>query len=179
MLVKWVITACEPGDSNFKHIIRHRLAQFQPPGTQKWTCSLDWFQLPQHRSRCGSHVWNRIGRAWKTFVKYTYRRGPENFDEWLSTNLWWGIDQDTLGPGFSKTRGAQLYGRGLRQNRDAWDFASNTVKSAYIIQTQFGLSDNEFTSSERLRQRLYDRGIWWLRQRHNYPIDSEWYGIFE
>jgi hypothetical protein len=31
LLYKWVVTACEPGHSNFKAILRYRLSHFQPP----------------------------------------------------------------------------------------------------------------------------------------------------
>lgn len=87
LLTKWVVVACEPGYSNFKAILRYRLARTQPPGPQRWADSPDWFQMHQHKSKQGSNVWNRIGRAWKTMVKFTYHTGPENFDEWLATNF--------------------------------------------------------------------------------------------
>lgn len=135
--------------------------------------------MHKHRSKNGSHVWNRIGKAWKILVAYTYVCGPGNFEEWLATNFWWGTGQNMFGPGFSISRGAQLFNAGLQRNADVWDFDTNTVKSAITVQGEFGLTDPETLAWEPVRRRLNGVGGRWLNQVRNRPIPTEWYGIFE
>lgn len=100
-------------------------------------------------------MWNRISKAWKTLVKFTYVRGPDNFDEWLDIPKFLvGSGAKYSGPGFSKSRGAQLYRAGLKRNLDAWDFTTNSIKTIEAVQADFGsMRITEFQAWEALRQR--------------------------
>lgn len=178
LLGKWIIAASEPGNSNFKTILRHKLCQAQPTGVTQWESSMDWFQMHDHKCKNGSHVWNRISKAWKILVKFTYVRGPDNFEEWLSLNFWWGVGQNTLGPGFSKTRGTQLYKAGLKRNVDVWDFNTNSIKSLDVVHRAFGVRHTESQAWKSLRQRLTGIGGRWINQSHNRPLPDAWYGVF-
>jgi hypothetical protein len=121
LMTKWIITACEPGTSSFKTLLRHRLCQLQPLPKGKWPPSMMWFQQKDHKGSGGSSVWNRVLKSWKTLSLALTRLHPASFDEWLGTCFWWGSDQATIGPGLSQDRAAQLCHRGLRSNKDAWD----------------------------------------------------------
>jgi hypothetical protein len=39
LMSKWIVTALEPGMSNFKTLLRHRLNQLQPFSWGKWHCN--------------------------------------------------------------------------------------------------------------------------------------------
>jgi hypothetical protein len=65
LMAKWILAACEPGDSNFKIMLRHRISNFQPYPGGNWPPSLQWFALPSHAAKSGSMVWQRTAQAWK------------------------------------------------------------------------------------------------------------------
>jgi hypothetical protein len=63
LLCKWVVYACEPSHSNFKTLLRHRLASFQPYTHVEWGSSLEWFTMRNHKASSGSKVCNRVTKA--------------------------------------------------------------------------------------------------------------------
>ena len=57
LLCKWIVHACKPGISNFKFVLRYRLAGFQPYIHGKWDQLLEWFTQRGHVATTGSKVW--------------------------------------------------------------------------------------------------------------------------
>jgi hypothetical protein len=82
-------------------------------------------------------------KAWKTMSPAIQMRSPESFEEWLSTSFWWGMGQNTIGPGFSKERATQLHNAGLKWNRSAWDFLNLTIITGIQAKARFGLQLEE------------------------------------
>jgi hypothetical protein len=89
LLCKWIISACEPGSSNLKTMLRHRLSRSQPYHQGKWQRSIRWFLLPNHKAAPGSRVWGRTSHAWMQMVKELSHRLAKSYDEWLCTPFWW------------------------------------------------------------------------------------------
>jgi hypothetical protein len=89
LLIKWVIKACKPGQSNLHATLRFRLASCQPYQGRNWAASLEFFTSPGHSSKKGSLTWNRVTTAWKTFVKSLNCVLPRSFEEACNESLWW------------------------------------------------------------------------------------------
>jgi hypothetical protein len=60
LMSKWVVSACEPGDSNLKKLMQYRLSCFQPYSHGGWNRSLEWFSHHSHKASPGSKIWNRM-----------------------------------------------------------------------------------------------------------------------
>jgi hypothetical protein len=56
LMVKWVVKATEPTNSNLHHMLRFRSENFQP-------------YSPKFQAERGSKVWNQVGTAWRGLVK--------------------------------------------------------------------------------------------------------------
>jgi hypothetical protein len=112
LLCKWMVYACEPGDSNFKLMLRHRLSGFQPLAHEKWGRSMEWFTQTGHTATTGSKVWGRVTRAWKELVGTVQMVPPTSYDEWLNTPFW--QDRESWGPHFSRERAAELHQAGIK-----------------------------------------------------------------
>jgi hypothetical protein len=61
----------------------------------------------------GSKIWERTVRSWKLLVGKLRLLPPNSFEEWLSSFFWWDPNGTSIGPGFSKTRVAALFRRGI------------------------------------------------------------------
>jgi hypothetical protein len=85
-------------------------------------------------------------------------RGPTSFKEWLSTNFWWGVGQDTIGPSFSKDSATTLYQAGLRWNRNAWDYCNHCIISGVCAMMKFRITEEECRARVGIRQRLTGMG---------------------
>lgn len=68
LMCKWVLTSCEPGNSNFKQLLRYRLLHCQPQNGESWPPSLEWFTMPTYKAPTGSKIWGRVMRSWKSLV---------------------------------------------------------------------------------------------------------------
>jgi hypothetical protein len=178
LLVKWIVTACEPDDSNFKLLIRHRLASYQPHAQGKWGRSLEWFPQHNHKAVLGSSTWNRVVRAWKSLASDVNKMAPRTYDEWLSSSFWWYPGVETIGPDFSRARSAELFNKGLQAIRHAWCNNSANIISSQEATTKFGLSPQEYAGWERIRRRLSPIGGQLLLRSSLRPSDNEWIGLF-
>jgi hypothetical protein len=101
-MVKWLVTACKPGVSNFKSMLHYCLLSFQPHPKGRWAPSPMWFQQLDHKGSNASKVWHRVTKSWKIMSPFLKVSRPSLFEEWLSTNFWWGVNQHTIGLGLSK-----------------------------------------------------------------------------
>jgi hypothetical protein len=137
LMVKWIMKAVEPGDSNLHLMLRYRLAHFQPYSSGRWAPSLEFFTLPKFKARRGSPAWTRVGSAWRPLVKELLRVRPISFEEVMSEPFWWSEFSTTIGPGFSKLRATQLHRAGLQHIRDAWE--EDQFISAARAVVKFGL----------------------------------------
>jgi hypothetical protein len=90
LMMKWIISAYEPGTSNFKALLRYRLSHCQPYGRGSWPVTMTWFHLPDHKGASGSPIWQRVIKSWKVMVTSIQVREPTTFEEWLATDFWWG-----------------------------------------------------------------------------------------
>lgn len=109
MHTKWVLKACEPGESNLKTLIRFRLVNYQPYKGGRWGASLRWFIQKGHQAKFGSGVWKRTAIAWKSIVNDIKVAVPNNYDKWINLDFWWTPGFNMIGPNFSKNRAAQLH----------------------------------------------------------------------
>jgi hypothetical protein len=68
LVMKWVIKALEPGSLNLNLMLRYRLSLYQPYRAGRWQPSLEYFTMPNHQSRHGSAVWNRVVASWQRLL---------------------------------------------------------------------------------------------------------------
>jgi hypothetical protein len=87
LMCKWITSACEPGLSNFKTMLRFRLVQFQPYSGGRWEPNLCWFTFKSHTSSKGSDLWSRTTKAWKNLVGELHTVPPRSHEEWLSASI--------------------------------------------------------------------------------------------
>jgi hypothetical protein len=104
LMVKWILKAVEPGNSNLHLLFRFRLAHFQPYSGSRWAPSLEFFTLPKFQAQKGSQAWSRAGVAWRALVMDLSRVKPSSFEEMMSEPFWWSEFTEVIGPGFSKVR---------------------------------------------------------------------------
>jgi hypothetical protein len=130
LMSKWILTAMEPGDSNLKSLLRHRLAQYQLYSGGNWALNLQWFILKNHASKAGSKVWVQTARSWKQLVGGIWSVLIASFEEWLSASIWWDEGFSNISPLFSRLRAAPLSRQGLIHVRDAWLPEDNSFVSS-------------------------------------------------
>jgi hypothetical protein len=65
LMVKWLVKAMEPGNSNLHVILRYRLQMYQPYPGGRWSNSLEFFSVRGHQSHQDFLGWNRATFAWK------------------------------------------------------------------------------------------------------------------
>lgn len=87
LMTKWVLKACEPGESNLQIMLRHRLMAFQPYQGGRWGPSMEFFTLDQAQARQGSKAWTRAGKAWKCLLPEVLQRRPQTRDEVMSESF--------------------------------------------------------------------------------------------
>jgi hypothetical protein len=179
LMSKWVVSACEPGDSNFKKLMQYRLSCFQPYSHGGWNRSLEWFSQHSHKASPGSKIWNRMARAWKTLVMEVEQVGPSSYDEWLSTAFWWSPGLGTIGPDFSRARASELFNSGLQFVWHAWCEGSAQIVSAHVAAERFGLLQTEFAGLDRIGRRLNMEGGRLLLCTSPRPGKEEWIGLFD
>jgi hypothetical protein len=174
LMSKWILTAMEPGDSNLKSLLRHRLAQYQLYSGGNWALNLQWFILKNHASKAGSKVWVQTARSWKQLVGGIWSVLIASFEEWLSASIWWDEGFSNISPLFSRLRAAPLSRQGLIHVRDAWLPENNSFVSSGVAAARFGLQPQEFATWETLCQRLLMHGQHFLIQRSVHPEKEEW-----
>jgi hypothetical protein len=152
MMVKWVLKACEPGQSNLHILLRFRLSGYQPYSQGKWSPSLEFFTKDGHQSKKGSTVWNRVTSAWKSFRKELLHVKPQSHEELLNESFWWSHFFPAVGPAFSRSRAAALHRAGLRCIRDAW--VNGTLLPANEASRRFCLKAHEFQAWDTLSRAM-------------------------
>jgi hypothetical protein len=178
-MVKWIITATEPGSSNLKALLRFRLSHYQPKGVSLWHKSLNWFHLKGSRPPSGSHVWQRTTAAWKQMAQSITLRAPVDYDEWLSTCFWWNHAVEIVGPTFSNYCAATFSRTGLCYIRDVWVVAEHRCMTSQEAMAHFGLKAAEVGAWTRLSQALTGAGLRLQLHTWNNPQDSVWLGFYE
>jgi hypothetical protein len=177
LFCKWIVHACEPGESNFKLMLRYRLAGFQPYAQGNWGRSLEWFMQRGHVATSGSRIWGRVTRAWKEIVSEVRHSPPKNYEEWLNTPFW--HNRDLWGPHFAKERAAELHQAGIRRISQVWREGTHEFISAEEVDVRFGLRLAEYSSWERVSRSLAGEGGRLRRQLSAQPKADEWLGVFE
>jgi hypothetical protein len=178
LMSKWVISACEPSDSNFKMLMRYRLSNYQPHAHGRWSRSLDWFSQPHHKASTRSKIWNRMTRAWKTLVNEVEQVGPRSYEEWLSSPFWWTPGVETIGPDFSRIRASDLFNKGLQFIHHAWCENSARIIPAWDAMERFGLINTEFDNWGRISRTPNEIGGRLLLRSSPRPKKGEWIGLF-
>ena len=56
LMGKWMIKACEPGQSNLLTFLRYRLSLYKPATVRRWDPDTTWFMSPSHKSVPGSKI---------------------------------------------------------------------------------------------------------------------------
>ena len=92
LICKWVVKACEPGNSNLLTFLRCRLSLYKPTKDGRWASDSMWFMNPSHRSAPGSKIWNRVASAWKKLCKHAQWIKPDTFEETCVASLWFNKD---------------------------------------------------------------------------------------
>jgi hypothetical protein len=139
---------------------------------------MEWFLLPNHKAAFGSKIWNRVTRAWKSFVSNITKIAPRTYDEWLSTTFWWFPGLDNIGPDFSRVHMAKLFNRGLQLIRHVWCEESARIISVQVATVRFGLRLTDYAGWERVGRRMNVTGGQLLLQSSPQPRDEEWIGLF-
>lgn len=138
LLGKWIIKACEPGDSNLLTFLRYRLSLFKPVKDGRWAPNASWFLSPSHKSAPGSKIWNRAGKAWRKLCKHVQWINPRTFEEVSSTNLWHNPDfGNNVQAAFTRERAGELYKLGLRKIKDVWSSEQGRGCTWLEAQTRF------------------------------------------
>jgi hypothetical protein len=150
LMGKWIISAYEHGDTNFKLMLRFCLSHFQPYPRDNWPPSLEWCTSPTHSAVRGSKVWDIIARAWKSLCRDIIPEEPQTFEEWLSSNFWWSHPDVAFGPTFSKARGAALARAGAQFIRDAWKGTTGYFLTSIEAHHCFGLRPSEYHGWESI-----------------------------
>jgi hypothetical protein len=178
LMSKWIITACEPGQSNFKIMLRYRLTLLQPYSGGYWNPSMLWFTQKGHTASRGSNIWARTTKAWKLMVSELHTLSPRSYEEWLSASIWWTPGFGAIGPEFSKTRGAALARRGLRSVKDVWSQQHRRFWTNEEVNLNFGLRVIEYMSWEAICTRIATFGENFCVRRTNRHDPEEWLGIY-
>jgi hypothetical protein len=159
MMTKLILTALEPGQSNFKAILKYRLQQYQPFARGRWAPFLEWCLAPEHKASSGSMLWRRTTTAGRCMFKDIAAQTPSTYPEWISANFWLSPGQDTIGASFSYTRAMQLYNTGLKCNANAWDSTAKRFISAALAATRFGVVPTEFRHWDAMSARLRNTSL--------------------
>jgi hypothetical protein len=69
LLVKWVLLTLQPNSFNLQILLHFRLSWIRPNKNKKWGTNLKWVLCCNHQVSEGSHIWNKITRAWNGLVK--------------------------------------------------------------------------------------------------------------
>jgi hypothetical protein len=104
MMSKWILKACEPGQSNLHTLLRFRLRGYQPYSQGRWLPSLEFFTRERHQCKRGSTPWNRVTSAWKSMRKALSFVRLQSHEELLNESFWWSnfflqLDRLFLKPG--------------------------------------------------------------------------------
>jgi hypothetical protein len=178
LMCKWIISACEPGLSNFKYMLRFRLSQFQPYSGGRWEPNPNWFTFKSYSDSRGSDLWGRTTKAWKNLVGELRTVPPRSYEEWLSASIWWTSGFKAIGPGFSKTRAAALSRNGLQFVRNVWSQYRLQLWSGEEVREQFGLRPAEFMAWNAVTLRIANiRRRFWLSSIDR-PAPEKWVGIY-
>jgi hypothetical protein len=137
LMTKWMIKALEPGWSNLHLMLLYRLSSYQAYQRGRWQPSLEYFTMPNHQSKHGSVVWNRVVVAWKRLLPDLQFTPPTCLDEFLYCNLSHCPTAPLIGPGFSRNKAAALHQAGMRSYRDIWEEGNFLFLAK--IQRRYGL----------------------------------------
>lgn len=88
LMVKWVVKATKPNDSNLHYMLEFRLANFQPYSQRRWASSLEFFTLPKFQATSKSKVYNQVGTVWWELVKEISKVRPFSFEEVMNGPFW-------------------------------------------------------------------------------------------
>jgi hypothetical protein len=105
-------------------------------------------------------------------------RAPHTYSEWLSSNFWFSLGQNTIGHGFSRQRAMILYNQGLPFNRDVWMEGLLKFMTGPQVASKFGLYHSEFCTWDAHSARLVNVGIRLLRVQPVQFQSEEWIGLY-
>ena len=122
LMGKWLIKACEPGDSNLLTFLRYRLSRYKPEKVGNWTSDATWFMSHTHKSAPGSKIWNRAGSAWRKLCKSAIWIKPTSYEEISNSGLWFNMDLgNRIRPTLGRKRVIELHKCGLRKIKAVWN----------------------------------------------------------
>jgi hypothetical protein len=121
MMTKWILKACELGQSNLHILLRFRLSGYQPYSQGRWSPSLEFFTRDGHQSKKGSIPWNRAASDWKSMQKELSFLRLQSHEEVLNESFWWSNFSPAIGSAFSKARAVALDKAGLYRIKDVWN----------------------------------------------------------
>jgi hypothetical protein len=143
LLSKWVLLVFQPGNTNVQLFLRYRLLHTQPYADTKWVADPGWPLLPNHKSKPGSKLWNRVSKAWKLMVKDVVFEVPDHFYSVLYRRLWLEDGLSLIGPHMSKGRAAELFRIGMQTIRDVWDLEAGQLYEWEEICERFPLGPDD------------------------------------
>ena len=172
---KWIIKACEPGQSNLHTLLRFRLMGYQPFSRGNWSPSMEFFTISGHQRKKGSTAWTRATKAWKATRKDLASVKPQSQEEVLNESFWWSQFCPAIGPAFSKIRAASLHRVGLRRISNAW--ANGSFLRMDEASRRFGLEPHEQQAWGAVTSML-TRYWGGLLHDDNWSSSGEWLGVF-
>jgi exonuclease III len=177
MMTKWILKACEPGQSNLHTLLRYRLQGYQPYSQGRWSPSLEFFTKDGHQSKRGSSPWNRVARSWRSMRKDLMYVRPESHEELLNESFWWSNFLSAIGPGFAKARATTMHKAGLKRIKDVWQ--DGALLPTEEVSRLYGLKNCEFRAWELHTQAMIRYWGAMLTGIDHWSSPGEWPGIFQ
>lgn len=177
-MIKSIVKASEPFDSNLHHMLRHRLSSFQPYARGRWTASIEFFTQPSHQARRGSKVWNRVAAAWKSMLPEVSFIEPQCFEEFLNSSFWWNSHVTVIGPGFLRARVGELHSCGLQRVRDVWDHTNVRFMTSEEVFDQFEVLPEEASAWTAAVAVFQNQWPGYLTGHAELLMEHEYVGLF-
>ena len=178
LMAKWLIVACELGDSNFKIMLRFHLSNYQPYPSGKQGPSYQWFLLCNHIVKNGSTIWNHTTRSYRQLIHEETLLLPRSIEEWVNSSFWWTPGFNSISPCFSQIQVAGLAKQGLQFIKDAWIPGAQCFISTKVASAKFGLLPQEFGTQESLCLHLTLIDSCLLIQSSTHLLGKEQVGMF-
>ena len=179
LLGKWIIHSLEPGTSNLKTLLRHRIAQINPTTRGgRWRSSTNWLPVHGFSSPRGSSIWTKVIQVWKKLVRCTAPTIPTTREDVITTSLWWASKFIGGNFGFSIPRGHTLHNRGLRNIGNLWDVQAHQLKMWDQLRREYNLTPADRPFLLALRRHLPDDWLRLLRRRPGPLAHQDWLGLF-
>lgn len=74
-----------------------------------------------------------FGEAWKNILEHVVILSPQDMYQALNSHIWWNLDIQGIGFGFSRNQAARLDKIGHSHIQTLWDFENNKLLTSRVI----------------------------------------------